>query len=209
MFAGLALTGIVAFGISGNPSLYKAIFSSAFSLIFLVILQFGLVIYLSSRINHMTSTAAIVAFGAYAVVTGVMFSGIFLLYTTATISKAFFSTAIMFGGMSLYGMTTKKNLNAIGSYMIMGLWGLIGASVINLIFHSTALDWMISFIGVFLFLGLTAWDTQRIVKLGRETQDRIDSESYIKLSIIGALQLYLDFINLFLFLLRFFGRSSN
>ena len=125
------------------------------------------------------------------------------------VSKAFIVSALMFASMSLYAMTTGRDLNRIGAYAGMGLWGLIIAMVLNMLFKSPAIDYIISIIGVFLFLGLTAWDTQKIVAMNQSYGTELDEETYTKLSIIGALTLYLDFINLFLFVLRIFGRSNN
>jgi FtsH-binding integral membrane protein len=173
-----------------------------------IAIQFGLVIFLSSRLQTMKVSTAVISFIIYSMVTGFTLSSIFLAYTGAVIARAFFSSCLMFAGMGLFAMTTKKNLNSWGSYLLMGLWGVIIASVINMIFGAAWLDYLISFVGVALFLGLTAWDTQKIVRLGDQAQGA-DEDSYVKLSIIAALTLYLDFLNIFLYLLRIFGRSSD
>ena len=209
MTAGLGLTAIIAFFIASNPSLLRAIVGNTMGFFLVVIGQFALVFYLSARLNRMSQMSAIIAFLAYSALNGIMLSTIFAVYAGVVIYKTFFTTALMFGGMSLYAMTTKQDLNRMGSYLVMGLWGLIGASLINLFFRSSGLDYLISFIGVGIFLGLTAYDTQKIIRMNQEYGSSIDEEAFTKLSIIGALSLYLDFLNLFLYLLRIFGRSNN
>jgi hypothetical protein len=157
----------------------------------------------------MSQASAIGAFIAYSALNGIMLSTIFIVYTGAVIYKSFLTAALMFAGMSLYAMTTKRDLNRIGSYLVMGMWGLIGTMVINMFLGSSGLDYLISFAGVAIFLGLTAWDTQKIVRWNQSYGTDIDEETFTKLSIIGALSLYLDFLNIFLYLLRIFGRSDR
>ncbi|MFA5447395.1 MAG: Bax inhibitor-1/YccA family protein [Sphaerochaeta sp.] len=209
MSAGLGVTALLAFVVASSPSLLYALMGNAFGLILLVIAQFALVFYLTSRLETMSQSSAIGAFLAYSALNGVMLSSILIVYTGAVVSKAFVVSALMFASMSVYAMTTQRDLNRIGAYAGMGLWGLIIAMVINMLFKSPAIDYLISIVGVFLFLGLTAWDTQKIVALNRQYGTDIDEETFTKLSIIGALTLYLDFLNLFLFVLRIFGRSSD
>ncbi len=208
MTAGLAITGVIAMGISGNPSLVRSLARTPMLFLLLILAEFGLVIYLSARIHKMSANAATLSFAAYSILNGVTLSIIFLAYTGETISLAFFTAAGMFAGMSLYAMTTKRDLSGIGHYAIMALFGIIVASLINMFLQSSALYYMISYIGVAVFLGLTAYDTQMIKKWNRQYGSSINEEEYIKLSIMGALKLYLDFINLFLFLLRIFGRRN-
>ncbi|MFO7848836.1 MAG: Bax inhibitor-1/YccA family protein [Spirochaetia bacterium] len=208
MSAGLGLTGVIAFGISSNTQLVMSLARTPMLFFVLIIAELGLVMYLSARIFKMSPGAATMAFAAYSILNGVTLSVIFLAYTGATISLAFFTAAGMFAGMSLYAMTTKRDLAGIGHYLIMALWGIIVASIINMFLQSPGLYYMISYIGVAVFLGLTAYDTQMIKKWNQQFGASIDEEQYIKLSIMGALKLYLDFINLFLFLLRIFGRRS-
>ena len=208
MSLALILTAVVAYSVSRNTQMLQFLYSNAIFMILLIFAQLGCVIFLSARIQKMSVGTALFTFALYAILTGVTFSSIFLVFTRASIANAFFCTAIMFGGMSLYAMTTKRDLNSWGSYLIMGLWGIIIASVINMFLGSATLYYMISYIGVVLFLGLTAWDTKKLIRIG-ENIEGIDEDSYIKLSIYGALTLYLDFINLFLFILRIFGRSNN
>lgn len=209
MTAGLGLTALVAFFVASNPSLLRALVGNTLGFLLIVVGQFALVFYLSARLDRMSQSSAIGAFLAYSALNGIMLSTLFAVYAGVVIYKTFFTTALMFGGMSLYAMTTKRDLNRIGSYLVMGLWGLIIASLINMFFRSSGLDYLISFIGVGIFLGLTAWDTQKIIRMNEQYGSAIDEETFTKLSIIGALSLYLDFLNLFLFLLRIFGRSNN
>ncbi len=209
MTAGLGLTALIAFFVASNPPLLRALVGNTMGFLLIVVGQFALVFYLSSRLDRMSQASAIGAFLAYSALNGIMLSTIFAVYAGVVIYKTFFTTALMFGGMSIYAMTTKQDLNRFGSYLVMGLWGLIIASLINMFFRSSGLEYLISFIGVGIFLGLTAWDTQKIIRMNEQYGSGIDEETFTKLSIIGALSLYLDFLNLFLFFLRIFGRSNN
>lgn len=208
MTGGLALTGIVAYFVASSPSLLQAIFGTPGVLLVLILLEFGLVIYISSRLDTMSAQSAVLAFIAYAAINGVVLSSIFLAYTGMVISRAFFTTAAAFAGMSLYGMTTKRSLDGIGQYAIMGLWGVLIASIINMFIGSASLYYAVSYLAVFVFLGLTAWDTQIIKRWNDAYGTNMDEQTYVKLSIMGALKLYLDFINIFLYLLRIFGRRN-
>ena len=207
MTAGLSLTGVVSYLVASSPSLQRVFLGSATSLLLLIVAQFGLVIYLTARIQKMSATSAIAAFGGYAMLTGITLSVIFMAYSGLTISRAFFTTAAAFGGMSLYGMTTKRELNGMGHYLMMGLWGILIASLINMFLGSASIYYIISILGVVVFLGLTAWDTQKIKQWNETYSGHMDEDTYIKLSILGALTLYLDFLNIFLFTLRIFGRN--
>lgn len=209
MSAGLTLTAVVSYLVASSDSLMRMFFSSPMSFILLFIVQLGIVMYLSSRIEKMSSSTAVLSFAAYSIVTGITLSVIVYAYSTIVLSRAFFTTALLFGGMSFYGMVTKRDLDGIGHYLIMGLWGIIVASLINLLFRSSGLYYLMSYVGVAIFLGLTAWDTQKIKRMNDSYGSNMNEETYIKLSIIGALMLYLDFINIFLFLLRIFGRSND
>jgi len=208
MTAGLALTGVVSFAVAGNPALMRTLVSTPFLFFALIIGELVLVLYLSARINQMSASRATLAFAGYSILNGITLSVIFLAYTGAEISLAFFTAAGTFAGMSLYAMTTKRDLSGIGHYLIMGLWGIIIASVINLFLRSASLYYMISYIGVFVFIGLTAYDTQMIKRWNESFGTSISEEQYVKLSILGALKLYLDFLNMFLFMLRIFGRRN-
>ncbi|MDA3941387.1 MAG: Bax inhibitor-1/YccA family protein [Spirochaetia bacterium] len=205
MTAGLALTGVVAFGISGNQPLMMALVSNSVLFFGIIIAELGLVWYLSARIQKMSTTAATFAFALYAFLNGITLSVIFLAYTGTTISLAFFTTAATFGAMSIYAMTTKRDLSGMGHYLMMGVLGIIVVSIINIFLKSPAVYYMISYIGVLVFMGLTAYDTQKILNWSAQSGS-VSEEQYIKFSIMGALKLYLDFINIFLFMLRIFGR---
>ncbi len=205
MTAGLALTGVVAYGMSSNQSLMIAFVSNRILFFGTIIAELALVMYLSARIQKMSTTAATMSFALYAFLNGVTLSVIFLAYTGATISLAFFTTAATFGAMSLYAMTTKRDLSGMGHYLMMGVFGIIIVSVINIFLKSPAVYYLISYVGVLVFMGLTAYDTQKILNLSAQAGS-VSEEQYIKFSIMGALKLYLDFINIFLFMLRIFGR---
>ncbi|AEV28621.1 FtsH-interacting integral membrane protein [Sphaerochaeta pleomorpha str. Grapes] len=209
MTAGLGITGIVAFFVASNPSLMKALIGNSMGFILLVVGEFALVFYLSARLNKMSQTSAIAAFLAYSVLTGVLLSTIFVAYAGVVIYKTFLTTALMFAGMSIYAMTTKRDLSGLGYYLRMGLWGLIIASMMNMFFRSAGFDYLLSFVGVAIFLGLTAFDTRKIIEMNNQYGSSMDEEEFTKVSILGALTLYLDFLNLFLYLLRIFGRSNN
>lgn len=206
MAAGLFLTFAVAQGMVKSGLVY-ALFQQPFLLIGAFVLEFILVIRLSARIQRMSTTQAVLSFALYAALNGLVLSSIFLVYSLGTISKAFLSAALMFGGAAVYAVTTKKDLSSWGSYLFMGLWGIIASSLLNFLFQSAALDYFISFAGVAIFTGLTAYDTQRIKAMG-DGADYSDEGVFMKLSIHGALRLYMDFINLFLALLRIFGRRN-
>jgi len=202
MFAGLALTGLVATGMAANPALVLNFARTPVLFFGLMIAELGLVVYLSARVLKMSPAAAIGSFIAYAALNGVLFSVIFLAYTATSIATTFFITAGMFGGLALFGTVTKKSLAGIGSFVSMGLIGLILAMIVGMFVHSGGLQFAISIICVIVFTGLTAWDAQRLKAMAIATP-----EGHVEnLAIIGALRLYLDFVNLFLFLLRFMGR---
>ncbi|WP_427025223.1 Bax inhibitor-1/YccA family protein [Aureimonas ureilytica] len=223
MAIGLVISGITAYGLfsmatTSDPSLavgtYNGILltqlgATIFTTPLRWVLMFAplaLVMFLSFRVDRMSTQAAQATFWAYAALVGFSFSTIFLLYTQESIVQVFFVTAASFGGLSLFGYTTKRDLSAMGSFLIMGLFGLIIAMLVNLFLASSALSFAISAIGVLLFAGLTAWDTQRIKELYWEGDDALVAG---RKAIMGALTLYLDFINLFMFLLRFLGTSRN
>jgi FtsH-binding integral membrane protein len=213
MASGVALTGVVAWltysaavttNAAGQLALTpfgQAIYSGPLTII-LFIGTLGLVFFMSFRISHLQPSTALGLFMLYAGLLGLMLSSIFLAYTGASITRTFFISAASFGALSLYGYTTQRDLSPIGSFLIMGLFGLILAMVVNIFLKSTGLDFAISVIGVLIFAGLTAWDTQKI----KEMYDVNDDGTVAgRKAVMGALALYLDFINLFLFLLRFLG----
>ncbi len=206
MAVGLGVTGFVSLSVLSNRGILQAIVGTPGVLMALIIGELVLVGFLSFRIQRMSPQTAFGVFLGYSALNGLTLSPIFLIYTGTSIASTFFIAAGMFGAMALYGVTTKRDLTGFGSYFFMGLIGLILASVVNMFLRSDALGWLISFVGVFLFLGLTAYDNQRIASWSSRMSGQEGSADYQRLSVLGALRLYLDFINLFLFLLRFLGR---
>jgi FtsH-binding integral membrane protein len=207
MAVGLGLTGIIAL-ITAETGLALTIASSPLFFI-LIIGELGLVFYLSARIEKIQSATASMLFYGYAILNGLTLSVIFLAYTRTSIAGTFFITAGMFAAMAVYGTVTKRDLSGFGSFLMMGLVGIIIASIVNFFLNSSSLYWAISFIGVFIFTGLTAYDVQQIKNMGERGILEQGEEAIKKGSIMGALRLYLDFINLFLMLLRFFGASRD
>jgi len=202
MCAALLITAGTAYRVSNSEELLRLIFSSKMSFFGIIIAQFAIVWFLSARIKTLTFSTATILFALYSVLMGVTMSCIFLAYTQSSIASTFFITAGTFAVMSIYGFTTKRDLTSIGGLLIMALVGLIIASVVNYFLKSSMFDLIISCIGVLIFVGLTAYDTQKIKALLNQE----NTEENQKMAIIGSLMLYLDFINLFLFLLRIFGR---
>ena len=201
MASGLALTGIVALLVSSSPELMAAIFGTPLKWV-VMLAPLGLVFFLGARLDTMQASTAKALFWAYAALMGASLASIFVIYTGQSITRVFFITSAAFGGLSLYGYTTKRDLSAFGTFLVMGLFGIVIASVVNIFLQSSALAFAVSVIGVFVFAGLTAWDTQQI----REMYWQHDgSEIAEKKSIMGALMLYMDFVNLFMLLLQFFG----
>jgi hypothetical protein len=203
MTVGLAMTGGMAFYIANTETLMQWLVQHTGVLIVLLLAQLGMVVYLSGWVQGMSASLATGVFTLYAGLNGVTFSFIFLAYTSTSIASTFFVTAGTFGAMSLYGYVTKKDLSGWGSFLFMGLVGLVLASMVNLFLHNETLTWITTYAGVLIFVGLTAYDTQKIKTmniLGNEGTEEDHKEA-----IIGALTLYLDFINLFLSLLRIMG----
>ncbi|VAX19821.1 Inner membrane protein YbhL [hydrothermal vent metagenome] len=203
MSAGLGVTGLIAYIISSDPALSGIIFSSPILVIGLVIAQLGLVFWLASRVMQMSVMTAMSVFMGYAALTGITFSAIFLTYTTSSIASAFVVTAGTFAAMSFYGYTTKKDLTSLGGFLFMGLIGIIIASVVNIWLASPAVQWFVTYAGVLIFVGLTAYDTQKIKEMNILGNEGTDEDT--KEAIRGALSLYLDFINLFIMILRIMG----
>ena len=203
MTAGLAITGFMAFYVSNNETIMSIIFGNPIMPIVLMIAQIGLVFWLASRVMQMSVSQATGVFMLYAGLTGITFSFIFVVYTSASITSTFLVTAGTFGAMSLYGYTTKKDLTSWGSFLFMGLIGIIIASVVNMFMQSTMMHMIITYAGVLIFVGLTAYDTQKIKEMNILGNEGTDEDT--KEAIRGALTLYLDFINLFLMLLRLMG----
>ncbi len=205
MAVGLGLTGVVAYLVSSSPTLLNIFFGNQAIFWIAVLAPIGIVFYMSARIHNMSAAKAQSVFWIYAALNGISLASIFLVYTGTSIAKVFFITAGMFAAMSLYGYTTKRDLTGMGSFLSMGLIGLILASVANIFFASPGLSFVISIVGVLIFVGLTAYDTQKLKSIYLSGIESHGPEAVLKTSILGALSLYLDFLNLFLFLLRFLG----
>ena len=199
MFGGLLLTALASLWVLSSPAMQQIIFGNRAMPWILMLAELGLVFFLSFRIMKMTAGTAAGAFLVFSFLNGLTLSAIFMVYEPFSIMYAFGSAAGMFGAMAVYGLVTKRDLTSWGSFFFMGLIGLVICSIINIFLQSSALSWTISIIGVFVFLGLTAWDNQKLKAYATAPELREN------LAIIGALALYLDFINLFLFLLRIFG----
>ena len=207
MAMGLGLTGIIAWFMASSGFAAQLAGSPLFMV--LILAELGLVFYLSARINKIEAGTATGLFLGYAGLNGVTLSMVFLAYTGSSIAATFFITAGMFGAMAVYGLVTKRDLSGMGSFLFMGLIGIIIASVVNIFLKSSSLYWAISLIGVFVFVGLTAYDVQKIKNMGEQGIMEQGEAAIQKGAIMGALALYLDFINLFLMLLRFFGGSRD
>ena len=207
MTLALAITGLTAFGVATSPSLVSMIFGSKVMFWGLIIAEFALVFAISGAIHKLSLSTATLLFILYSVVNGATLSVIFFAFSTAVIAMTFFITAGTFGAMALVGYTTKTDLSSMGKILIMALIGIIIASVVNMFVGSSGFDLIISYVGVLIFVGLTAYDTQKIKEMCQMAPDA--GESAQKLALLGALTLYLDFINLFLYLLRIFGNNKE
>lgn len=199
MAMGLALTGLISFLTLQSVGLLKFLMRGGLWGFFIA--ELVIVFWLSARIQKMSAQAAALGFFVYATLNGITISTLLLVYTAASVSMTFFITAMTFAGVSLYGWVTKKDLTSVGSFCLMALIGLIIASVVNMFFYSTMMNLILSYCGVAIFIGLTAYDTQRLKTIHRNMPDAPE-----QLAIFGALMLYLDFINMFLWLLQIFGR---
>lgn len=209
MFVGLLLTSVFSFLVSQSSRAVAFIYSNPFVTILLCVAELALVFYLSARIERISMRSAQLCFFAYSILTGVTLSSVFLVYTGASIAKAFVTTCLMFGGLTVYAGVTKRNIASWGTYLMMGLWGIIIAGAINMFFGFRSVDLLISVLGVIVFLGLTVYDTKRVLDMNREYGSEMTEDEYVKLGVIGALNLYLDFLNIFLYLLRLFSSSSR
>lgn len=204
MTLALVITGFVAMYVAKSYALISMIAQNSIMFWGILIAELGLVMYMSARINRISFTTATLLFIAYSVLNGVTMSILFMVYTLSSIATTFFVTAGTFGAMALFGYVTKKDLTRIGSLCIMGVIGLIIASVVNLFLQNSMMDMIISYVGVLLFVGLTAYDSQKIKQLLGGDDIEIN-ETTQKIALMGALTLYLDFINLFIYLLRILG----
>ncbi len=207
MAIGLGITGVIAW-FTASTGLAAQLAQGPLFMI-LLFAELGLVFYLSARIEKIGHGTATGLFLGYAALNGLTLSMVFLAYTGSSIAATFFITAGMFGAMAVYGLVTKRDLSGMGSFLFMGLIGIIIASVVNIFLKSSSLYWAISLIGVFVFVGLTAYDVQKIKNMGEQGIMQQGEGAIQKGAIMGALALYLDFINLFLMLLRFFGGSRD
>ncbi len=201
MFVGLTVTTLVAVLVAGQPTLVRAIATQPILFLGIVLVELGLVYFISARASTLTPTTAAGLFVLYSALNGVTFSLILLAYTGASIASAFFTTAGMFGALALFGTVTKRSLTGLGQFAFMGLIGILIASVIGMFWHNDALQFLISACGVIVFTGLTAWDAQRLKAMALQ----VDGPQVGSYAIGGALALYLDFVNLFLMLLRLLG----
>ncbi len=208
MGAGLLATALVAAGVASSQQAMNAIYSNPLVLILLIVAQFGLVIALSAAVHKMSAETATFCFLLYAVLTGATLSSIFVAYPMGSIANAFLTTAGMFTAMAIYGTVTRRDLTGMGSFLFMGLVGLLIAMIVNFFLGSALMDFVISCVGVVIFTGLTAYDTQQLRVFGGNAPMG-DQVAVRRGAILGALTLYLDFINLFLMLLRLFGNSRD
>ena len=201
MFVGLVVTGLSAIFVASSPALINALYTNSILFFGLMIAELGLVFFLSLRINKMSYEAAVASFVSYSFLNGLTLSSIFLLYTSTSVASVFFITALVFGTMAVYGYTTKKDLTTIGSLAFMGLIGVILASIVNIFLRNSGFNYILSYLTIAIFIGLTAYDTQKI--------KNISGNASKNLGVLGALMLYLDFVNIFINLLRIFGRRRS
>lgn len=206
MTLALAITGFTAYGVATSPGILQAIYTNQILFWGLIIAEFALVFGVSAAINRLSLTTATLMFILYSVINGVLLSYIFLAYTASSVATVFFITAGTFGAMALIGYTTKADLSSMGKILFMALIGLIIATVVNLFIKSDGLTMILSYVGVLIFVGLTAYDTQKIKQMLMQAPDA--SEAAQKMALLGALTLYLDFVNLFIYLLRIFGKRE-
>ena len=204
MCIGLGITAFVAFLVSGSPTLVRALVGNQLIFFALVLVELGLVFFLSARVQNLSPGSAAGLFVAYSALNGVTLSVILLAYTGVAVGTTFLVTGAMFGALAVFGTTTQRSLAGFGQFLFMGLIGLVLASVVGLFWHNDALQFLITVVGVIVFTGLTAWDAQRLKQMALELpQDRVGAQA-----IVGALSLYLNFVNLFLMLLRLQGRRE-
>lgn len=207
MTLALGISGLTAIGVANSHQLLELLYSNSIVLFIIFLAQLGLVWFISAKINSISINTATALFIAYSILTGVTLASIFIVFTQESIANVFFISAGTFAGISIYGYTTKRDLSNWSAYLIMALFGLIIASVVNWFMHSEILYWIISYVGVLVFVGLTAYDTQKIKQLALISHNH-DGDVPQKVALIGALTLYLDFINLFIYLLRIFGKRK-
>ncbi len=209
MAIGLALTGFTAFYVASSPTLLQIIFGNQIVLFGMIIGELAMVFYLSARVQKMNASTATALFVVYSILNGATLASIFIIYTASSIATTFITCALTFAACSVYGMVTKRDLTSMGGFMMMGLIGIIIASLINMFFRSPGLSMVISYVGVLVFVGLTAYDTQKLKQMALTQPVDASGAMVRKGAIMGALALYLDFINLFLMLLHIFGVSRD
>lgn len=209
MAIGLALTGLTAFYTAHNETMLNIVYGNPSTIFVLIIVELGFVFYLSARIQKIKATTATALFTIYAILNGITLSFIFLVYTSTSIFSTFIICALTFLASSVYGMVTKRDLTSFGGFLMMGLIGIIIASIVNIFIQSSAMQMLISYVGVLVFVGLTAYDTQKLKAMAITLPDNATGAMIRKGALIGALSLYLDFINLFLMLLRIFGTARD
>jgi len=206
MTLALVITGFTAYGVATSPGIQQLVFGNSIVMWGLIIAEFALVIGVSAAINKLSLTTATLMFILYSVINGALLSSIFLIYTASSIATVFFITAGTFGAMALVGYTTKTDLTSMGKILFMALIGLVIATLVNLFVKSSGFTLILSYVGVLIFVGLTAYDSQKIKQMMLQAPDA--GEGAQKLALLGALTLYLDFINLFIYLLRIFGKRE-
>lgn len=209
MAVGLILTAVTSLYVVSTPALLQLIFGNKFVLFGLIIGELGMVFYLSARVQRMSASAATALFVLYSVLNGATLSAVFIIYTSSSIVSTFLACSLTFAACSVYGMVTKRDLTSMGGFMMMGLIGIIIASVLNMFFRSPGMSMIISYVGVLVFVGLTAYDTQKLKEMAMTQPADASAAMVRKGAIMGALTLYLDFINLFIMLLHIFGGSRD
>ena len=209
MAIGLALTGFTSYYVAHNESMMQLIYGTPGLIMILIIAELGFVFFLSARIQKIEASTATALFAIYSILNGVTLSFIFIAYTATSIVSTFLICAVTFLSCSVYGMVTKKDLTSLGGFMAMGLIGIVIASIVNIFLKSSGMQMIISYIGVIVFIGLTAYDTQKLKTMAVTIPDTATGGMIRKGAIMGALTLYLDFINLFIMLLRIFGNSRD
>ena len=210
MCAGLAITGVIAWFVGNNAAMQKAIYQTPAVFIILLLVELALVFGISAAINRISAAAATGGFMLYAALNGLTLGWIFMAYTQSSIAATFFVTSLTFGSMSLFGYVTRIDLTPMGRVLGMLLWGLIIATIVNIFWANSGLYWITTYAGLLIFVGLTAYDTQKIREFSLAVRDGgVDGETAGKFAVIAALTLYLDFINIFLYLLRLFGDRRN
>ena len=207
MTLALAISGLTSLCVANSPQALELLYSNGVTLFLVFLAQIGLVGFISSRINSISINTATVLFIIYSILTGATLASIFLVFTQDSIASVFFMSAGTFAAISIYGYTTKRDLSTWKSYLFMGLIGIIIASIVNWFLNSEMLHWILSYVGVIIFVGLTAYDTQKIKHMAYLYGNQ-ELETTQKIALIGAITLYLDFVNLFLYLLRIFGKRK-